>query len=45
MAGALAAGMQMAWINRDAAPWPDAAGDAPHATAGDLLALCRLLGV
>ena len=44
-AGALAAGMQMAWINRDAAPWPDAAGDAPHATAGDLLALCRLLGV
>ena len=43
-AGALAAGMQMAWVNRDAAPWPQVAGGAPHATVGDLLALCRLLG-
>ena len=43
--GALAAGMQMAWINRDAAPWPEVAGAAPHATVGDLLALCDLLGV
>ncbi|HOB67719.1 HAD-IA family hydrolase [Ottowia sp.] len=44
-AGALTTGMQMAWINRAATPWPEAAGSRPHAETGDLLALCDLLGV
>ncbi|MDO5692346.1 MAG: HAD-IA family hydrolase [Pseudomonadota bacterium] len=44
-AGALAAGMQLAWINRTAAPWPDAIDGQPHAVATDMLALCRLVGI
>lgn len=44
-AGALAAGMQMAWINRRDEPWPPAMDGAPHAVTSDLLALCRMLNV
>jgi putative hydrolase of the HAD superfamily len=40
--GALHAGMQLAWLNREAATW-NHAPLRPHATVGDLLALCRLL--
>ncbi len=44
-AGALAAGMQMAWINRRDEPWPPALGRPPQVVVGDLLALCETLGV
>ncbi len=44
-AGALAAGMQLAWINRSAEAWPESIDGHPHATAPDMLALCRLLGI
>ncbi len=44
-AGALAAGMQLAWINRTAEPWPEAIDGQPHAVAQDMQALCRLLGI
>ncbi len=40
--GALQAGMQAVWINRQAEPWPHA-GPQP-ATVDDLTGLCRLLG-
>ena len=41
--GALAAGMQMAWINRAGAPWPQDDARRPHAVVRDLKALCGLL--
>ncbi|WOP17038.1 HAD family hydrolase [Ottowia sp. SB7-C50] len=44
-AGGLAAGMQVAWINRRDEPWPPAIEGSPHAMTGELLALCDLLGV
>lgn len=40
--GALRAGMQLAWLNREGAPWQHAPLR-PHATVSDLLALCRQL--
>ena len=40
--GALGAGMQIAWVNRDGHPW-DHAPLQPHITVTDLLALCRAL--
>ena len=40
--GALQAGMQAVWINRQAEPWPHA-GPQP-ATVADLTELCHLLG-
>lgn len=40
--GALAVGMQAAWINTAAAPWPHA-GQAPHVSVASLPALCALL--
>ena len=43
-AGALAAGMQMAWINRAEARWPDEIGAAPHLAVADMRALCERLG-
>lgn len=42
-AGALAVGMQMAWINRVQADWPAEIGQAPHLVAADMQALCRML--
>ena len=42
-AGALRAGMQVAWLNRDGGAWPPAHADAPQAMVRDLAALCRLL--
>lgn len=41
--GALGAGMQMAWINRDHHPWTHAPLQ-PHLTVRDLHALCHALG-
>ena len=43
-AGALAAGMQVAWINRGGEHWPAAIPGRPHAVASDMRALCVLLG-
>lgn len=40
--GALNAGMQVAWVNRDGHAWAHAPL-APHLTVGDLHALCRAL--
>lgn len=40
--GALAAGMQAAWLNTAGAAWPHE-GAPPHATVPSLTALCRLL--
>lgn len=40
--GALDAGMQMAWVNREGQAWVHAPRT-PHATVDDLQALCRLL--
>lgn len=44
-AGALAAGMQVAWINRGGEHWPAAIPGRPHAVAADMRALCELVGV
>ena len=44
-AGALAAGMQVAWINRGGEHWPAAIPGRPHAVAADMRALCELLSV
>ena len=44
VAGALAAGMQAAWVNRTPDAWVHP-GPAPQASTPDLLALCDLLGV
>ena len=41
--GALKAGMQVAWVNREGHPWEHHPLQ-PHTTVPDLLALCRLLG-
>jgi HAD superfamily hydrolase (TIGR01549 family) len=41
--GALDAGMQTVWVNRENQAWTHAAR--PHATVVDLLALCDLLGL
>jgi putative hydrolase of the HAD superfamily len=41
--GALNAGMQLAWVNREGHAW-DHAPLAPHITVPELLALCRALG-
>ena len=43
--GALRAGMQTVWLNREGVPWPhdDHAPHAPHATVGNLHELQRLL--
>lgn len=41
--GALQAGMQLAWLNREGQAWPHAPLQ-PHLTVGDLAALCRALG-
>jgi FMN hydrolase / 5-amino-6-(5-phospho-D-ribitylamino)uracil phosphatase len=41
--GALNAGMQLAWVNREGHAW-NHAPLAPHITVSDLLALCRALG-
>ncbi|MCZ2103409.1 MAG: HAD-IA family hydrolase [Comamonadaceae bacterium] len=41
--GALDAGLQAAWVNRGAAPWPEDVPP-PHAAVPDLRALCALLG-
>lgn len=43
-AGALASGLQAAWLNRAGTAWPAELGCAPHASVADLLALCALLG-
>ena len=40
--GALQAGMQTVWLNREGAPWPHE-GHVPHATVGSLHELTRLL--
>ena len=40
--GALNAGMQLAWVNREGHAW-EHAPLAPHITVNDLLALCRAL--
>jgi len=40
--GALNAGMQLAWVNREGHAWAHAPLT-PHITVGDLLALCRAL--
>ncbi|MFN4004821.1 MAG: HAD family hydrolase [Hylemonella sp.] len=40
--GALGAGMHAVWVNRAGAPWPHD-GYRPHASAGNLAELCRLL--
>ena len=42
-AGARRAGMQVAWLNRGGAPWPDEHGQAPHLVLHDLAHLCSLL--
>lgn len=42
--GALRAGMQLAWVNREGHDWGHEPW-VPHATVSDLLALCHLLGV
>lgn len=42
-AGALAAGMQTAWLNRADTAWPAELVDAPHATVGSLAQLCAQL--
>ena len=42
VAGALAIGMQAAWVNRTDMPWP-AAAPQPQATVRYLMQLCRLL--
>ncbi|MDP3376014.1 MAG: HAD-IA family hydrolase [Hydrogenophaga sp.] len=41
--GALNAGMQAAWLNREGQPWAHGPQQ-PHTTVADLLALCRQLG-
>ena len=41
--GALGAGMQVAWLNRDGHAWEHAPLQ-PHTTVTDLMALCRQLG-
>lgn len=41
--GALQFGMQMAWVNRDDAPWPPTAALQPHLVVTDLLALRQRL--
>ena len=41
--GALASGMQMAWVNRAGTPWPDDVAGQPHAEVGELAALCAWL--
>lgn len=41
--GALGAGMQLAWLNREGLPWAHAPLR-PHATVSDLLGLCQQLG-
>jgi putative hydrolase of the HAD superfamily len=41
--GALNAGMQLAWVNREGHAW-EHAPLAPHITVSELLALCRVLG-
>lgn len=43
-AGALAVGMQMAWVNRAQAAWPDEIAGTPHLAVADLEVLCRRLG-
>lgn len=40
--GGLGAGMQVAWVDRLARPWPDA-GQRPHLHVPDLITLCRQL--
>jgi FMN phosphatase YigB (HAD superfamily) len=44
--GALDAGMQTVWVNREGHPWPhtDTHAQRPHATVASLLQLCDLLG-
>lgn len=42
-AGALASGMQAAWVNREGHLWPSEYAEPPHATVPDLRALCALL--
>ncbi len=42
-AGALRAGMQVAWLNRGGAPWPDEHGRPPQGVLRDLAQLCKLL--
>ena len=41
--GALAVGMQVAWLSRDGDAWPAAHPERPHAVVHDLRMLCRLL--
>ncbi|MDZ4129467.1 MAG: HAD family hydrolase [Hydrogenophaga sp.] len=41
--GALNAGMQAAWLNREGQPWAHGPQQ-PHTSVADLLALCRQLG-
>ncbi len=41
--GALNAGMQVAWVNREQQPWPHEPHQ-PHVTVADLMALCAQLG-
>ena len=44
--GGLDAGMQVAWVNREAQDWPaQHPAHAPHATVADLGALVRLLNL
>ncbi|MBS0301602.1 MAG: HAD family hydrolase [Proteobacteria bacterium] len=43
-AGALAAGMQSAWVNRADRAWPAELPQAPHTVVRDLARLCELLG-
>ena len=42
-AGALAVGMQMAWVNRAEAPWPDHIDERPQLTVSSLDVLCQHL--
>ncbi len=42
--GALAAGLQTAWVNRDGQAWAHGPGQ-PHTTVTGLLALCEQLGI
>lgn len=43
--GALQAGMQTVWLNRDGQPWAHGPQQRPHCTVADLWALCAQLGL
>lgn len=43
--GALQAGMQTVWLNRDGQPWAHGPQQRPHCTVADLVQLCAQLGL